>query len=503
MNGKTNASDVTINQIVNGVLIPLEPATNFKIGSGSGRAYFTWTDPVDKYTTPGDELVSQWEKSVVVRKKDSAPSNIDDGTVVLTETVRNQYQTSQYVDESVEDDTTYYYSVYPVTTTGLTSDSVGGVAVIPMGGEPGFKTYLEDIFTATQNSNDSTYIAGAANKSSLIITEMNYGYRDDSLKRHALDLDLTYHLLEVFTKEGRQRDALGEMDEYVIMTEGYGTGGSDGTNRAAYTYAYDTDLTKTSLSPALLAGLGFSVTPTNRSCVMFAGGTGYQAYGTNRAEVINNDLTIQDIGPMKDTDHYGPYNLCGTYIGNYYIYGFGEDNDDNYYYINRTMYVWDDDYTKISGVHEASDNYWHDGYAYQVDEYALFWSGGYDADIYFETWDSSLTFSPYTQYSGMIDTLRLEHTVDSATLRSYRCRSIVNRQYGNYAIMPSGSDMDEKGTNMVMFNSDLSAKVEYLNDYMAGAGSMNNTFFAIFDKMYIFANCGYRTGEVSLFVLTI
>lgn len=498
MNGKTNASDITINQVVNGVLIPLEPATDFKIGSGSGRAYFTWTDPVDKYTTPGDELVSQWEKSVVVRKKDSAPSNIDDGTVVLTETVRNQYQTSQYVDESVEDDTTYYYSVYPVTTTGLTSDSVGGFAVIPMGGEPGFKTYLEDIFTPTQNPNDSTYIAGAANKSSLIITELNSG-RATFLKRHALDLDLTYHPLESFTKENRQRDALGEMDEYVIMTEGYGTGRSDGTNRAAYTYAYDTDLTKTSLSPALLGGLGFSVTPTNRSCVMFAGGTGYQDYGTNRAEVINNDLTIQDIGPMKDTDHYGPYNLCGTYIGNYYIYGFGEDNDDNYYYINRTMYVWDDDYTKISGVHEASDNYWHDGYAYQVDEYALFWSGGSNADDYFETWDSSLTFSPYTQYSDMIDTLRLEHHVDSGTLRSYRCISIVNRQYGNYAIMPSGdSNMDEKGANMVMFNSDLSAKVEYLNDYMADAGSMFDRPLAIFDKMYIFAN-----NRVSLFVLTI
>ena len=206
---------------------------------------------------------------------------------------------------------------------------------------------------------------------------------------------------------------------------------------------------------------------------------------------------------MKDTDHYGPYDICGTYIGNYYIYGFGPDNDDNYYYINRTMYVWDDDYTKISGVYEASDKSWHDGYAYQVDEYALFWSGGYDADIYFETWDSSLTFSPYTQYSNMIDTLRLEHRVDSATLRSHRCRCIVNRQYGNYAIMPSGITMDEKGANMVMFNSDLSAKVEYLNDYMADAGSMFDTPFAIFDKMYIFANCGYGTGKVSLFVLTI
>lgn len=434
----------------------------------------------------------------MVRKKDSAPSNIDDGTIVLTETVRNQYQNSQYIDETVEDDTTYYYSVYPVTTTNLASAPIGDYAVIPMGGEPGFKTYLENVFTATLNSD----IAGAANKSSLIITEMNSG-RVSSLKRHVLDLDLTYHLLESFTEEGSQRDALGEMDEYVIITEGYYTGGSDGTERAEYTYAYDTDLTKTSLSPTLLGGLGFSVTPAKRSCVMFAGGTGYQQYGTNRAEVINADLTIQDIGPMKDTSHYGPYDICGTYIGNYYIYGFGPDNDDNYHYINRTMYVWDDDYTKIAGVHKASDNSWHDGYAYQVDEYALFWSGGYDADIYFDTWDSNLTFSPYTQYVNMIDTLRLEHTVDSTILRSLRCRCIVNRQYGNYAIMPSGGTMETKGTNMVMFNADLSAKVEYLNDYMANAGSTIDSPFAIFDKMYIFANCGYRTGEVSLFVLTI
>ena len=501
MNGKTNASDVTVNQIVNGVLIPLEPATDFKIGSGSGRAYFSWTDPVDKYTTPGDELVSQWEKSVVVRKKDSAPSNIDDGTVVLTETVRNQYQTSQYVDESVEDDTTYYYSVYPVTTTNMVSDPAGGVAVIPMGGEPGFKTKVDNLFTVSTNRDgDTAYISGGSNDTVTVMQEFYPNYPGLSTSNlHAIDLDLTYHALGGFATDTDQEEpAIGEMDKYVILTEGRITGGSDSTGHARYTNAFDRDMVKNSLSPTLTGGLGMAVSSPDRSSVMFAGGTGFQQYGTNRAEVIHDTLTIQDIGAIKNTSHYGPYSLAGTHVGNHYIYGYGEDNDDNYYYINTSMYVWNDDYTKISGVHDASEASIHEGYAYQVDRYAIFWGGGYDE--YFETWDSDLTFTPYTSYQATIDALRNQYQAYSA-IRYHKAGIPVNRQYGNYAMVPSGDTMS--GTEMMMIDSDLSISIKKLDEFESGASNTYDSVLAILDKMYILYNKNYRSGIVSLFVLTI
>ena len=499
MNGKTNASDVTINQIVNGVLIPLEPATDFTIGSGSGRAYFTWTDPVDKYTTPGDELVSQWEKSVVVRKKDSAPSNIDDGTVVLTETVRNQYQTSQYVDESVDDDTMYYYSVYPVTTANIVSAPVGGVAVIPMGGEPGFKTNISNLFTVQSISNDvSASLACAANDTVGIMQECTHGNFRTSYT-HAIDLDLTYHNLGHYSLDiDKETPSVGGMDKYVIMSEAYFTAGSDSTEHAKYTNAFDRDMVKSSLSPTLLGGLGTAVTSPTRTSIMFAGGSGYLDYGTNRAQVVNDDLTIQDIGPIKDTRHYGPYDISGTHVGNYYIYGYGVDNDDKYYYINTTMYVWDDDYTKISGVHDASDDYIHDGYAYQVDRYAIFWGGGYDE--YFETWDSDLTFTPYTSYKPTIDALREQYSV-SSNLRHDRPSISVNRQYGNYAFVPSGDSM--QGTWAVLINSDLLITVKPSSEFGDESGYSLYGTPMIFDKMYIFFSINDRGGNTSLFVLTI
>ena len=501
MNGKTNASDITINQIVNGVLIPLEPATNFTIGSGSGRAYFSWTDPVDKYTTPGDELVSQWEKSVVIRKKDSAPSNIDDGTVVLTETVRNQYQTSQYVDESVEDDTTYYYSVYPVTTTNMVSDPAGGVAVIPMGGEPGFKTKVDNLFTVSTNRDgNAAYISGGSNDTVTVMQEYYPAYPGLYIsKLHAIDLDLSYHALgEIENNDNNESPAVGEMDKYVILTEGYFTGDSNSTDHARYTNAFDRDMVKNSLSPTLTGGLGIAVSSPDRSSVMFAGGTGFQQYGTNRAEVIHNTLTIQDIGAIKNTSHYGPYSLAGTHVGNHYIYGYGEDNDDNYYYINTSMYVWNDDYTKISGVHDASEAYIHEGYAYQVDRYAIFWGGGYDE--YFETWDSDLTFTPYTSYQATIDALRNQYQAYSA-IRYHKAGIPVNRQYGNYAMVPSGDTMS--GTEMMMIDSDLSISIKKLDEFESGASNTYDSVLAILDKMYILYNKNYRSGIVSLFVLTI
>ena len=55
--------------------IPLEACTAFSASAGNAKVELTWTDPKDKYATPegdisdtGDQLVSEWDHTVLVRK---------------------------------------------------------------------------------------------------------------------------------------------------------------------------------------------------------------------------------------------------------------------------------------------------------------------------------------------------------------------------------------------------------------------------------------------------
>lgn len=502
MNGKTNASDITINQVVNGVLIPLEPATDFTIGSGSGRAYFNWTDPVDKYTTPGDELVSEWGKSVVVRKKDSAPSNIDDGTVVLTETVRNQYQTNQYIDETVDDDTTYYYSVYPVTTTNLVSDPAGGVAVIPMGGEPGFKTYIANLFTM---SNDLAYspdhyikfAAGANDSCAIFLAYFGRSGNASIGYDYALTLDLTINpIMNSCLRLSRSsvNVAVGELSNYVIFNDAFSVG-----LEADFTYAYNNDMTRSILSTKMSMGLGRSVTSPSREYVMFAGNAGNDA-DTNNVEVINNDLTLQNVGYVTDDKNGWTSKLSGTHVGSYYLYGNGFDND-HVYDVTPNMYAWDNDFTKIQNVEPMTINDL-DGYGYQVNNYAIFTEY---RSAYFETWDSDLTHTPYTSYATLIDSVGFEGSDPDEnyiyySLRDGNCRTALNKQYGSYAMLPISS---MEHNDIIMLNGDLSIKRKSISDFSAGLYSNAGSPSIILNNMYIFASLNHRTSDVSLFVLTV
>ena len=98
MNGRTNSSDVTIQEINYGALIPLEAPTNLVLTPLNARVDITWTDPVDKVASPGGEDVALWDRTVIVRKAGSAPTGPDDGEIIYTETIRNQHQYDVYSD---------------------------------------------------------------------------------------------------------------------------------------------------------------------------------------------------------------------------------------------------------------------------------------------------------------------------------------------------------------------------------------------------------------------
>lgn len=108
--------------------IPLDAPTSFASEAGNAEVSLTWTDPNDKYATPEgetaqdpDQLVSAWSHTVLVRKTGSQPAGPNDGTVVISSSVRNQYQSTPYVDTGLTNDTVYYYGVFAYNEDGVAS----------------------------------------------------------------------------------------------------------------------------------------------------------------------------------------------------------------------------------------------------------------------------------------------------------------------------------------------------------------------------------------------
>ena len=86
----------------------LSPVAIISVTSGNRRITLRWRDPVD----------SQWSHTMLVRKIGSHPVDEHDGVVVMTNTVRNQYQTTGFVDDGLIVGTRYYYRFVPVDLRG-------------------------------------------------------------------------------------------------------------------------------------------------------------------------------------------------------------------------------------------------------------------------------------------------------------------------------------------------------------------------------------------------
>lgn len=122
--------------------IPLDAPAGFTAEAGNAQVTLTWTDPKDKYATPEgetaqdpDQLVSVWDHTVLVRKTGSQPAGPNDGTVVVSSSVRDQYASAGYVDTGLQNDTTYYYGVFAYNTDGVASEGAFANAT-PMAGTP-------------------------------------------------------------------------------------------------------------------------------------------------------------------------------------------------------------------------------------------------------------------------------------------------------------------------------------------------------------------------------
>ena len=122
--------------------VPLDAPTEVSAEAENAQVTIKWTDPKDKYATPeGEEaqdpqqLVAVWDHTVLVRKVGSNPTGPSDGTVVVSTTVRNQYQTTGYTDTGLSNDTSYHYGVFSFNEDGVASAGAF-VEATPLSGTP-------------------------------------------------------------------------------------------------------------------------------------------------------------------------------------------------------------------------------------------------------------------------------------------------------------------------------------------------------------------------------
>lgn len=135
MNGRTN---VTTGTNADDIVVPLDSITNFSVIPGNGFVSVQWTDPKDKYATPEGEiaqdpqqLVSEFDYTIIVRKIGSSPVDFKDGEVSVLSSIRNQYSETAYVDSGVTYDETYYYAAWVFNKDGIKSDGVFADPVTP------------------------------------------------------------------------------------------------------------------------------------------------------------------------------------------------------------------------------------------------------------------------------------------------------------------------------------------------------------------------------------
>lgn len=76
-----------------------------------GVVKIKWTDPPDILTN--EPCPATWAGTVVVRKEGSPPRHRWDGTLIVDSTTRDEYSVDALVDDTVEEDKTYYYGIFP------------------------------------------------------------------------------------------------------------------------------------------------------------------------------------------------------------------------------------------------------------------------------------------------------------------------------------------------------------------------------------------------------
>lgn len=107
---------------------PPANVTTFTATPGNAQITLTWGDPEDSI----DPIVL-WAGTKIIRS-DHPPTNEFDGTLVVDNTIRNQFATTGFIDTGLDNGVTYYYQAFPHSTAGAVNrDEANRVSAVPVG----------------------------------------------------------------------------------------------------------------------------------------------------------------------------------------------------------------------------------------------------------------------------------------------------------------------------------------------------------------------------------
>lgn len=106
-----------------GSSIKPKPVSDVSIATAKSKVTIKWTDPTD--IVADGATLSQWQKTVLMYKQGTVPpTSLNDGTIAVEETTRNQYQSTGYEVTSLIDGNDYSFSLFAISTDSTSSDKV-------------------------------------------------------------------------------------------------------------------------------------------------------------------------------------------------------------------------------------------------------------------------------------------------------------------------------------------------------------------------------------------
>lgn len=130
---------------------PVNIVKNVSAKEEDTKVELMWEDPDD--VVVDGVTIAEWNHTKVMRKVGSYPLHEEDGELVISSGVRNAYKDTPYSDIGLQNDTTYYYAMFPTTTEEIvTISEVSRVSATPT--EP--KIYGVEIDES--NSNPETAV---------------------------------------------------------------------------------------------------------------------------------------------------------------------------------------------------------------------------------------------------------------------------------------------------------------------------------------------------------
>ena len=282
-----------------------------------------WTDPID--VTLDGAMIAKWGGTLVVRKAGSAPTSKTDGVIVVDSKTRNQYSSTGFEDSGLTNGVTYYYGIFPYTTSEVyTYDYTGSIT--PSAIYPGAATNVSASVGDAQVTITFT-IPSTASYARIV-------YKTETAPTSPTDGTSTNNVTSPYTITGLINDTIYYAKVYTYNAKGRSTGSEtisfEPTDFKIVSFASGTDTEITKMIEAHYKGI------INISDYWAVGDTrDISLNGTSYAFAImdfdNHDLVTSINGISKAAVTIGMVNCYNT------AYAMHSSNDNTVSWENCSM----------------------------------------------------------------------------------------------------------------------------------------------------------------------